>query len=90
MMKGIARAANTTPDNRLITLAPVTPSTCISRGAANIKHQQMTSTTATTPKNPANNTGFPQVSPAVNRIVANAPGPAMKGNASGKTEMSSR
>src|SRR5882762_9918920 len=90
MMNWTARAASTTPDNLLITLAPVTPSTFINRGAASISPQQMTITTVTTPRNPTNNTGLPQTSPAVSRIVARAPGPAMKGNASGKTEISWR
>src|SRR6202790_5158297 len=88
MMNWTARAASTPPDSRLITLAPVTPSTFINRGAASIRPQQMTITTVTTPKNPTNNAGLPQTSPAVSRIVARAPGPAMKGNASGKTDIS--
>jgi len=71
-------------------LAPVTPSTFIRRGVAYINTQQTMSTSATTPKKPANNSGFAPTSPAVSKIVASAPGPAMKGNASGNTEMSSR
>ena len=89
-MNCTAKAAKTTPESRLITAAPVTPSTCTRREAANISARHTAITSATTAKKPANSTGFPATSPASNRMVASAPGPAMNGKASGNTEMSSR
>jgi hypothetical protein len=89
-MNWTASAAKMTPDNRLMTLAPVTPNTFIRRGVASISTQQMSMTRNTTPKKAANSSGLPHNSPDVSRMVASAPGPAMKGKASGNTEMSSR
>src|SRR5258708_35874624 len=78
MMNWTARAASTTPDNRLITLAAVTPSTFINRGAANIRAHQITITTGTTPTKPTHNTVLPQTQPAVAVIGARAGGQTMR------------
>ena len=92
MMNCTASAASTTPESRLVTLAPVTPSTPHEAGC---ERASAPSTPAapetTTPRKPDEfSSGLPRTSPAVRRMVASAPGPAMKGNARGNTEMSSR
>ncbi len=52
-MNCTASAARITPERRLMTLAPVTPRTCISRGVASINTQQTTSTSDDTARKPS-------------------------------------
>ena len=75
-MNCTASAARTTPERRFMTVAPVTPRTSISRGAASIRprHDQ-DHERDDRPGIRRTARGFPQTSPAVNKMVASAPGP---------------
>src|SRR5882762_214715 len=87
-----ASAPRITPRSRLATLAPVTPITRISGSASSINSSAIASTAAAAASSAPKSAAWPArcSGPNHSRMVASAPGPAMNGNASGKTEISAR
>ena len=71
-------------------MAPVTPMTLMMLVVVSSRTRVSASTTAITPSREMTARGSPRVSTTNSKRVASAPGPAIRGNAIGKTEMSSR